>query len=116
MWERYQKNRGEYQGSEEANIVCGRFPHLSTCACDIDTSIALKQISLFEVYNGIFMGPFQAAFKTQDLINAGITHILNVTCQSYTMRNKYFKYFTLDIQDEKSEDAKRHFRATNRFI
>lgn len=62
------------------------------------------------------MGPFQAAFKTQDLIDAGITHILNVTCKSYTLRSKYFKYFNLQIQDEKTEDAKKNFRATNRFI
>ena len=62
------------------------------------------------------MGPFQAAFKTQDLIDAGITHILNVTCKAYTLRTKHFKYYNLQIQDEKTEDAKKHFRATNRFI
>jgi hypothetical protein len=116
LWYRFFKSRAEHQPSEEANIVCGRFPHMSVCACDIDCSVAIKQISLFEVYSGIFMGPFQAAFKTQDLIDAGITHILNVTCKAYTLRSKYFKYFNLQIQDEKTEDAKRHFRATNRFI
>ena len=89
---------------------------MSVCACDIDCSIAIKQISLFEVYNGIFMGPLQSGFKTQALIDAGITHILNVTCKSYTLRSKYFKYLNLQVQDEKTEDAKKHFRATNRFI
>ena len=62
------------------------------------------------------MGPFQAAFKTQDLIDAGITHILNVTCKAYSLRSKYFKYLSIQIQDLRTEDAKKHFRATNRFI
>ena len=62
------------------------------------------------------MGPFQAAFKTKELIEAGVTHILNVKCKAYTLRNKYFKYLNLPIKDEKTEDAKKHFRATNRFI
>lgn len=43
------------------------------------------------------MGPFQAAFKTTDLIDAGITHILDVTCKYYTPRKQYFKYFNLQI-------------------
>lgn len=62
------------------------------------------------------MGPFQSAFKTQELIDLGITHILNVTCKAYTPRSKLFQYYNLQIQDEKTEDAKKHFRATNRFI
>ena len=62
------------------------------------------------------MGPFQSAFKTQELIDLGITHILNVTCKAYTPRSKFFQYYNLQIQDEKTEDAKKHFRATNRFI
>ena len=116
QWCKYDQARKEHTADDEANIVCGRFPHMSICACDIDCSIAIKQISLFEVYSGIYMGPFQAAFKTQDLIDSGITHILNVTCKAYTLRTKHFKYYNLQIQDEKTEDAKKHFRATNRFI
>ena len=41
---------------------------------------------------------------------------MNATCKSYTLRSKHFKYCNLQIQDEKTEDAKKHFRATNRFI
>jgi len=41
------------------------------------------------------MGPFQSGFKTRELIESGVTHILNVTCKAYTPRVKYFKY--LDI-------------------
>jgi len=114
--QKFEQERRDQSVDEEADIVCGRFPHMSVCSCDIPSSIALKQISLFEVYNGIYMGPFQAAFKTKELIEAGVTHILNVTCKAYTLRNKYFKYLNLPIKDEKTEDAKKHFRATNRFI
>ncbi len=46
----------------------------------------------------------------------GVTHILNVTCREYTQRPKYFKYLDINIYDTHSEDAKRHFRITNRFI
>ena len=115
-WCRYDQARREYTGEEEDGLVCGRFPHLNICTCDVDCAVAIKQISLIEVYENIFMGNFQAGFKTKDLIDAGITHILNVTCKSYTLRSKYFKYYNLQLQDEKTEDAKKNFRATNRFI
>ena len=89
---------------------------MDICACEVDCQEALRDISLFEVYRGIYMGPFQSAFKTGELIECGITHILNVTCKAYTPRSKYFKYLDIQIYDETSEDAKRHFRITNRFI
>ncbi len=82
-------------GDEENGLVCGRFPHMQICACDIQCSIALSEINLFEVYPGILMGPYQAAFKTKQLIEMGVTHIVNATCREYTKREKYFKY--LDI-------------------
>ena len=47
----------QYEGDEE-DIVCGRFPHLSICACEINSAVALKEINLFQVYPGIYMGPF----------------------------------------------------------
>ena len=62
------------------------------------------------------MGPFQSAFKTSDLIESGVTHILNVTCKAYTKRYRYFKYLDLHIYDEPQENAKKYFRITNRFI
>ena len=62
------------------------------------------------------MGPYQAAFKTKEMIDLGITHVLNVTCKAYAPRKKFFKYLNIDIHDDSKEDAKRHFRATNRFI
>jgi hypothetical protein len=43
------------------------------------------------------MGPFQAAFKTKELIEKGVTHILNVSCKEYSKRSKYFKYLDLPI-------------------
>lgn len=46
----------------------------------------------------------------------GVTHILNVTCREYMKRCKYFKYLDIQIYDTHAEDAKKHFRITNRFI
>lgn len=107
--------KGRY-GGEEEEIYCGRFPHMDLCACDIQCSIALRDINLFEVYNGIFMGPYQSSFKTKQLIEAGVTHILNASCREYTKRHKYFKYLDVQIYDAHTENAKNHFRITNRFI
>ena len=62
------------------------------------------------------MGPFQSAFKTKDLIEKGVTHILNASCKEYTKRQKYFKYLDVPVQDEVGENAKKYFRITSRFI
>ena len=110
-----EENRRNYNGEEEG-IICGRFPHMDMCACDVDCSEAIPDITLMEVYSGIYMGPFQAGFKTAELIEANVTHILNVTCKAYTLRNKYFKYLNIQILDESREDAKKHFRIAIRFI
>ena len=50
------------------------------------------------------------------MIAAGVTHVLNVSCKEYARREKYFKYLNLEIYDETTEDAKKYFRITNRFI
>ena len=89
---------------------------MQICACDIQCSIALSEINLFEVYPGIVMGPYQAAFKTKQLIEMGVTHIVNATCREYTKREKHFKYLDIQIYDTHAEDAKKHFRIVNRFI
>jgi hypothetical protein len=112
---RQDNNRMAYGGDEE-QVTCGRFPHIDFCACDVDCQEAIRDISLFEVYSGIYMGPFQSAFKTGELIEAGVTHILNVTCKAYTKRDRYFKYLDLQLYDEPQENAKKYFRITNRFI
>ena len=112
---RQENNRQSYTGVED-QVTCGRFPHIDFCACDVDCSEAIRDISLFEIYGGIFMGPFQSAFKTGELIEQGVTHILNVTCKAYTKRDSYFKYLDLQIYDEPQENVKKYFRITNRFI
>jgi hypothetical protein len=43
------------------------------------------------------MGPFDAGFKTKELIDSGVTHILDVTCRAHTPRDEYFKYLHLPI-------------------
>lgn len=62
------------------------------------------------------MGPYQAAFKTQDLIEKGVTHILNASTKEYTKRSKYFKYIDVQVHDEVGENGAKYFRITNRFI
>lgn len=89
---------------------------MNICACDVNCEAALSKIQIFEVFHRIYMGPFQSGFKTKELIDLGITHVMNATCKAYTQRTKYFKYLNLPIYDLSNEDAKRHFRITNRFI
>ena len=108
---RQENNRQAYTGDEE-NVTCGRFPHMDFCACEVD----FRDVSLIEVSQGIYMGPMQCAYKTRELIDAGVTHILNVTCKAYTKRDRYFKYLDLQLYDEPQENAKKYFRITNRFI
>jgi len=108
-------SRREYDGNEDT-LVCARFPHLAECTIPGESAEALNDIALVEVHGGIFMGPFQAAFKTKELIDLGITHILDVSCKAYTPRDQYFKYLSLPIQDTTGEDVRKHFRITNRFI
>ena len=62
------------------------------------------------------MGPFQTAFKTKELIDKGVTHILNASCREYTKRSKYFKYLDIPLLDEVGDSAEKYFRITNRFI
>ena len=62
------------------------------------------------------MGPYQSAFKTRQLLEMGVTHVLNLTCREYTKREKYFTYLDVMIYDTHSEDAKKHFIIKNRFI
>ena len=110
-----EQNAAAYEGDEE-DITCARFPHLQVCACEINSQVALREINLFQVYPGVYMGPFQAAFKTKELIEKGVTHILNVSCKEYTKRHKYFKYLDIPVQDLVGENAEKYFRITNRFI
>ena len=110
-WANLSNNRQNYSG-EEDQVVCPRFPHNDFCGCDVD----IRDISLIEVYDGIYMGPLNSAFKTGELIDAGVTHILNVTCQAYTKRDNLFKYLDLQLYDQPGENAKKYFRITNRFI
>ena len=72
---------------------------MEICACEVKCSEVLTSINLIGVFGGIFMGPFQAGFKTGELIDSGVTHILNVTNKAYTKRPQYFKYLDIAIND-----------------
>lgn len=58
----------------------------------------------------------QSAFKTKELIENQITHILNLSSIYYTHRTQRFKYIDIDIYDTQTEDIKKYFRISNRFI
>lgn len=104
----------EYKG-EEDEVTCARFPHLKFCACSLPTEIALKEIRCLEVHVNLYLGPLPAAFNTRELLQIGITHILNVSSEAYTKR-KYFEYLNIDVYDNHEEDIKKYFRISNRFI
>ncbi len=97
------------------NTLCGRFPHMKYCMCVPSCLEAVPAASITEVYDKIFIGPIQAAYKLKELLESKITHVLNVSCQYYTKRPKLL-YLDVDVHDSLSEDVKRHFRITNRFI
>lgn len=111
-----QEMRAEYAGEEDA-IVCGRFPHMNYCLCKPPCKDILQNPkSLVEVSKNIYMGPIHHAYKTKELIAAGVTHILNVSSMYYTKRNKYFKYLDIELYDLVTEDARKFFRIANRFF
>ena len=72
-------------------MICGQFPHLTYNM----RNVSLTDVKLIEVYPGIYMGPLEAAFKTRELIEAKITHVLNCSCTEYTKRSKFFKYLNI---------------------
>ena len=71
---------------------------------------------MIEVIPGLYYGDFVSGLKTKYLLEAGITHILNVTSKEYTKRKQYFEYLNIDLHNNSEEDAKKFFRISNRFI
>ena len=69
-----------------------------------------------QIAQGLYIGDFSAGLLVKQLLATGITHVLNVTAQEYTKRQKYFKYLSIDVYDKSDEDIKKHFRITNRFV
>lgn len=100
---------------EEDEIFCGRFPHLKYCGCKYPCSVILKFIKPIEVSELILAGSIECAYKTKDLIQSKISHVLNVSCTDYNKR-KYFKYLDIFINDNHTENAIKFFKLTNRFI
>jgi len=100
---------------EEDEIYCGRFPHLNYCGCKYPCSLILNKISPIEINDQFYVGPIECAFKTKELLNLKITHILNVSCTAYNKR-KYFKYLDIYIADNHTENSIKFFKITNRFI
>lgn len=109
-----EQRKWAYTGCEE-NIYCGRFPHLDYCGCKYPCALSLEKISPAEVFDHIYCGSIECAYKTKELLSLKIGYILNVSCITYTKR-KRFKYFDIYINDNHTENAIKFFKITNRFI
>lgn len=99
---------------DEENINCYRFPHSTFCGCP--TNCLLESFEPIEIIPGLYFGNFVSGLKCKHMIDLGITHVLNVSCQAYTKREKYFQYEDIDLRNTTEEDAKKFFRLSNRFI
>ncbi len=97
------------------NPLCGRFPHMKYCLCTPPCCESVPQATITEVFERIYIGSIEAAYKLKELRDKKITHVLNVSCTYYTKRPK-LTYMDIDVHDSLSEDVKRHFRITNRYI
>ena len=106
----------DFPGSELFNnFLCGRFPHMKYCLCNPPCSDSVPQAVFTEVFDKIFIGPIEAAYKLRELKAKGVTHVLNISCTYYTKRPRVH-YLDIDIHDSLSENIKKHFRITNRYI
>ncbi len=45
--------------------VCGRFPQVPFCGCTIPCRVAMKEVQLYQVLPGLYLGPLQAAYKVR---------------------------------------------------
>jgi len=72
-----EKGRFAEYKNEEEDIICARFPHLKFCSCQMQKH--LYEYVPREIVRGVFIGEFFVALNTKKLLEAGITHILNVS-------------------------------------
>eukprot|EP00826_Nyctotherus_ovalis_P014040 TRINITY_DN13870_c0_g3_i1.p1 TRINITY_DN13870_c0_g3~~TRINITY_DN13870_c0_g3_i1.p1 ORF type:complete len:161 (+),score=33.29 TRINITY_DN13870_c0_g3_i1:365-847(+) len=85
------------------------------CLCTPPCSDAVPPATCTEVFDRIFIGPIESAYKLRELRTKGITHVLNVSCVYYTKRPK-LHYLDVDVHDSLSENIRKNFRITNRYI
>lgn len=111
-----EEDKKKQYNNEEDLIVCGKFPHLNYCGCKFPCSLIMSKIQPIEVFENLFGGPIECAYKTKELLGKKITHILNLSCTEYYKRHKYFNYLDIFINDNHTENAIKFFKITNRFI
>jgi hypothetical protein len=51
--------------SKAKGPVCGRFPQAPACGCTIPCRVAMKEVQLYQVLPGLYLGPLQAAYKVR---------------------------------------------------
>ncbi|KAL6072664.1 protein-tyrosine-phosphatase [Balamuthia mandrillaris] len=104
------------EAAKQDLLVCGRFPQLPICGCTIPCRIALREVQLQQVVEGVFVGPIQAAFKTAELKEAGVTHIVDVSGQPYHKKTDLFSFLSIEVPDQPDADISSHFERTRSFI
>ena len=106
----------EEQLEEKYDPICWRFPHLKVCGCTRPCRLAVKNVQIFEIINGLFVGPVHGAYKHSMLKQKKIKKILNVSGEKYFEKKEDFKYLQVDIEDAVSTQIIRHFAKSNAFI
>jgi len=97
--------------------ICGRFPNMPMCGCTIPCQQSMNEVQLEMVKPQLFVGPIEVAFKTEELQNAGVTHIVDISGDHYTKRPDLFQYLTLDdVTDDPSTDIIKVFQKVKDFI
>jgi len=64
----------------------------------------------------LFVGPIEVAFKTEELRAAGITHVVDLSCDKYDYREDLFKYLTIAVDDTADSDILNAFWGAREFI
>jgi len=95
--------------------ICYRFPFSRICGCTIPCKIAIKEVSLNKITEGIYIGPIQQAYKKEELLQANITHIINLSNMDYFTYDN-FTYLNISVMDNKYSDISTYFDTTNEFI
>lgn len=109
-------NDDDIENKEEYNPICWRFPDLNVCGCTRPCRISVKNVQIFEIAKGLFVGPVIGAYKHSELKQKNIKKILNVSNEKYAQNKKDFDYLQIRIEDDLSTQILPYFEQSNAFI
>lgn len=102
--------------SNDYNPICWRFPSLKVCGCTRPCRESVKSVQIFEIINGLFVGPVHGAFNCSLLKSKKIKKILNVLNESYFLNEDDFNYLQIEIEDAVTTQIIKYFEQSNEFI